>query len=152
MSKILFSFYYKKNLLLNVYKRPEYINPKFGFLCFNFFNIGFPLFLFWDIYSNNKITPFDTINGWNNFLRKLYIFDGIKFSLIQNYFDMRKEYIKAHYRFTQPHDLAYATVEHAGFHTERYIEHAFNFNIKQIGLGFAHETGYMMDVYERCSI
>ena len=43
------------------------------------------------IYSNNKITPLETINGWDNFLRKLYKFDGIQFSIIQNYFDMRNE-------------------------------------------------------------
>ena len=101
------------------------------------------------IYSNNKITPLETINGWDNFLRKLYKFDGIQFSIIQNYFDMRNEYIKIHYRFAQPYALAYATVEHVGFHTERYIEQAINFNIKQIGWGFAHETGHMMDIYER---
>jgi hypothetical protein len=48
-----------------------------------------------------------------------------------------------------PIALAYATVEHVGFHTERYIEQAINFNIKQIGWGFAHETGHMMDIKER---
>ena len=101
------------------------------------------------IYSNNKITPFDTINGWSNFIRKLYVFDGIQFSIVQDYFDMRNEYIKIHYRFAQPYALAYATVEHVGFHTERYIEQAINFNVKQIGWGFAHETGHMMDIKER---
>ena len=116
-----------------------------------FFQFWFSLYLFWDIYSNNKIALLETINEWINFLRKLYIFNVIQFSLIQNYFDMRKEYIKIHYRFTQPHDLAYATVD-VGFHTERYIEHTINFNIKKIVWIFAHETGHMMDINERCSI
>ena len=46
---LLFKFIIEKNFLLNVYKRPDYINPQFGFLCFNFFNFGFFLFLCGDI-------------------------------------------------------------------------------------------------------
>ena len=46
---LLFKYIIEKNFLLNVYKRPEYINPQFGFLCFNFFNFGFFLFLCGDI-------------------------------------------------------------------------------------------------------
>ena len=46
---LLFKFIIEKNFLLNVYKRPEYTNPQFGFLCFNFFNFGFFLFLCGDI-------------------------------------------------------------------------------------------------------
>ena len=46
---LLFRYIIEKNFLLNVYKRPDYINPQFGFLCFNCFNIGFFLFLCGDI-------------------------------------------------------------------------------------------------------
>ena len=46
---LLFKFILEKNFLLKIYKRPEYINPQFGFLCFNFFNFGFFLFLCGDI-------------------------------------------------------------------------------------------------------
>ena len=46
---LLFKFIIEKNFLLNAYKMPEYTNPQFGFLCFNFFNIGFFLFLCGDI-------------------------------------------------------------------------------------------------------
>ena len=42
---LLFKFIIEKNFLINIYQRPEYINPHFGFLCFNFFNFGFALFL-----------------------------------------------------------------------------------------------------------
>ena len=42
---LLFKYIIEKNFLLNVYKRPDYVNPQFGFLCFNFFNFGFFLFL-----------------------------------------------------------------------------------------------------------
>ena len=46
---LLFKYIIEKNFLLNVYKRPIYINPQFGFFCFNFFNFGFFLFLCGDI-------------------------------------------------------------------------------------------------------
>ena len=46
---LLFKYIIEKSFLLNVYKRPDYINPQFGFLCFNFFNFGFFLFLCGDI-------------------------------------------------------------------------------------------------------
>ena len=42
---LLFKFIIEKNFLINIYKRPEYTKPDFGFLCFNFFNFGFFLFL-----------------------------------------------------------------------------------------------------------
>lgn len=46
---LLFKFITEKNFLSNIYKRPKYINPHFGFLCLNYFNFGFFLFL-WDNY------------------------------------------------------------------------------------------------------
>ena len=42
---LLFKFILEKNFLINIYKRPSYISPHFGFFCFNFFNFGFFLFL-----------------------------------------------------------------------------------------------------------
>ena len=46
---LLFKFIIEKNFLINIYKRPSYINPHFGFLCFNFFNFGFLIFM-WRYY------------------------------------------------------------------------------------------------------
>ena len=52
---LLFKYIIEKNFLINVYKRPEYINPHFGFLCFNFFHFGFFLFLLGDfIFFRNE--------------------------------------------------------------------------------------------------
>ena len=42
---LLFRFITEKNLLINVYKRPNYTNPHFGFFSLNFFNFGIFLFL-----------------------------------------------------------------------------------------------------------
>ena len=42
---LFFKFIIEKNFLINIYQRPKYINPHFGFLCFNFFNFGFALLL-----------------------------------------------------------------------------------------------------------
>ena len=46
---LLFIFIIEKNLLINIYQRPDYISPHFGFLCFNCFNFGFFLFLLGDL-------------------------------------------------------------------------------------------------------
>ena len=43
---LLFKYIIEKNFLMYIYKRPEFINPKIGFFCFNFANIGFFFFLF----------------------------------------------------------------------------------------------------------
>ena len=37
---LLFKFIIEKNLLINVYQRPDYTNPSFGFFCLNYFNFG----------------------------------------------------------------------------------------------------------------
>jgi hypothetical protein len=42
---LLFKYFMEKNFLINIYKRPSYVNPHFGFFCFNFFHSGFFLFL-----------------------------------------------------------------------------------------------------------
>ena len=42
---LFFKFIIEKNFLLIVYKRPENIDPKFGFLCFEYYNLGYFLFL-----------------------------------------------------------------------------------------------------------
>ena len=42
---LLFKYFMEKNFLINIYKRPSYVNPHFGFFCFNFFHFGFFLFL-----------------------------------------------------------------------------------------------------------
>jgi hypothetical protein len=46
---LLFKYIIEKNFLLNIYRRPNYINPQFGFFCFNSFNFRFFLFLCGDI-------------------------------------------------------------------------------------------------------
>ena len=42
---LLFKYIIEKNFLMYIYKRPEFINPKIGFFCFNFANIGFFFYL-----------------------------------------------------------------------------------------------------------
>jgi len=102
------------------------------------------------IYSNsNNITPLKNLDEWDNFLIKLYKFDGIQFNPSEPYFDIRNYYLKIHYRFSQPLAIAYTELENIGFHYEEWVEQALNFNIKQIGWGFAHETGHAMDIRER---
>ena len=53
---LLFKYIIEKNLLLNIYKRPDYANPRFGFLCLNYYNFGFSLFFLGNLifFKNNN--------------------------------------------------------------------------------------------------
>ena len=61
---LLFKYITEKNLIINVYKRPSYINPHFGFFCINYFNFGFFLYLlgnFIFFYNEDNKNSFDLI-------------------------------------------------------------------------------------------
>jgi len=102
------------------------------------------------VYSNsNNITPLKNLAEWDAFIKKLYIFDGIQFRTNQPYYDSKNNYLKIHYKYSQSDTLAYSYTEFVGIHRDDWIIPALNFNIKQIGWGFAHETGHIMDISER---
>ena len=104
----------------------------------------------YNIYSNNNnISPLEKLAKWDNFLLKIYKFDGLQFNPTQPYYDLRNNFLKINYRFCQPYATAYASYEHIGFHLDEWVELALNFNIKQIGWGYAHETGHLLDIPER---
>ena len=46
---LLFKFITEKSLLINVYQRPNYTNPSFGFFCLNYFNFGIFLYFLGNI-------------------------------------------------------------------------------------------------------
>ena len=102
------------------------------------------------IYSNKYSTsPNYNLIYWDNYLKELFTFDGVKYSVTSQYYNRINNFINIHYRYAQPHALAYASTEHVGIFTDNYFERALNFSIKKIGWGFSHETGHMMDIRER---
>ena len=103
------------------------------------------------IYSNeNNINPSKNLLLWDDYLERLYKFDGVQFINAQPYYNKLNNYINIHYRYAQPYGLAYASsTRHVGIFYNDWIELILNFNMKQVGWGYAHETGHMMDISER---
>ena len=104
------------------------------------------------IYSNekNNITPYKNLLLWDDYLKTLFQFDGVQFSTAQPYYNRLNTYVNIHYRYAQPYGLAYASSrKHVGIFYNDWVELLLNFNMKQVGWGYAHETGHMMDIYER---
>ena len=82
--------------------------------------------------------------------KTLFQFDGVQFSTAQPYYNRLNTYVNIHYRYAQPYGLAYASSrKHVGIFYNDWVELILNFNMKQVGWGYAHETGHMMDIYER---
>lgn len=104
------------------------------------------------IYSdkNNK-GPKKNMEEWDSFLKKLYAFDGLQFSTTQPYYNELNKYINIHYQYVQilKGAAAFATDQYVGIFVDEWFRLALDFNIKQIGWGYAHETGHMLDIPER---
>ena len=104
------------------------------------------------IYSdkNNK-GPKKNMEAWDKFLKKLYAFDGVQYSSSSPYYDVKNNYINIHYQYVQTLKGAsgFATVQYVGIFLDEWFRLALDFNINQIGWGYAHETGHMMDLPER---
>ena len=105
------------------------------------------------IYSNkNNISPDNNLKGLDDYLEKLYTFDGIKFEKKQPYYNIKNNYLKINFRYSQPSSesgLAYAHYEHVGLFKDNWFERVLNFNIKTVSWGLTHEIGHMMDIRER---
>ena len=105
------------------------------------------------IYSNkNNISPDNNLKGLDDYLEKLYIFDGIQFDKKQPYYNIKNNYLKINFRYSQPSSesgLAYAHYEHVGLFKDNWFERVLNFNIKTVSWGLTHEIGHMMDIRER---
>lgn len=99
----------------------------------------------YEIYKNRTKSPQKNLENWDNYLKKLYIYDGIQFDKNQPYYNKMNEYINIHIRYAQPYALAYAALEHIGIYYDDWVEQAIYMDEKTIGWGFPHEIGHMMD-------
>ena len=103
----------------------------------------------YDIYKEENKSALNNLLGWDIYLKKLFIYDGIQFEENQPYYDAKNEFICIHFRYAQPYALAYAGNEHIGIFYDDWIERAIFIEEKNIGWGFPHEIGHMMDISER---
>ena len=107
----------------------------------------------YNIYSNKKIkiSPQNKLTSWDNFIKKLLIFDGVQFLNNEPYYDIRNDYINVHFRYSQQKGKAYAFAYHQyiGLCKEDSINLLLNFDIKTVGWAFPHEIGHTLDIPER---
>ena len=101
------------------------------------------------IYNEENKSPLNNLLGWDIYLKKLFIYDGIQFEKDQPYYDEKNNYICIHFRYSQPYALAYAANEHIGIFYDDWVEKAIFIEEKKIEWGFPHEIGHMMDISER---
>ena len=103
----------------------------------------------YNIYKGENKSPLKNLNDWDIYMKKLYTYDGIQFEENQPYYNIKNNYICIHFRYAQPYALAYAANEHIGIFYDDWIEKAISLDEKEIGWGFPHEIGHMMDINER---
>ena len=105
------------------------------------------------IYSNKALNkgPQQNMALWDEYLKKLLIFDGIQFSSNQQYYNVKNNYVNIHIRYTQTLRGAYAfaSTYFVGFYIEESIDMMLNFDYKTLGWAFPHEIGHTLDVPER---
>ena len=101
------------------------------------------------IYKEEKKSPLNNLLDWDIYMKKLFIYDGIQFEKDQPYYNEKNNYICIHFRYAQPYALAYAGNEHIGIFYDDWVEKAISIDEKEIGWGFPHEIGHMMDISER---
>ena len=100
-------------------------------------------------YVDGNISPQDNLVGWDQYIKKLFIYDGIQFEKNQPFYNENNNNVNIHLRYSQPYGLAYAYSEHIGIFYDDWIESAINFVEKKIDWGFPHEIGHTMDISER---
>ena len=101
------------------------------------------------IYKEENKSPLSNLLNWDIYMKKLYTYDGLQFEEDQPYYNVKNNYICIHFRYAQPYALAYAGNEHIGIFYDDWIEKAIYIDEKEIGWGFPHEIGHMMDINER---
>ena len=101
------------------------------------------------IYKEQNKSALNNLLNWDIYMKKLYIYDGIQFEKNQPYYNELNNYICIHFRYAQPYALAYAGNEHIGIFYDDWLEKAIYLEEKEIGWGFPHEIGHMMDINER---
>ena len=100
-------------------------------------------------YFNEKKSPQNNLQGWDQYILKLFIYDGIQFGKNQQFYNESNEYVNLHIRFSQPYGGGYAYTEHIGIFYDDWVEKAINFVEVDIDWGFPHEIGHTMDIGER---
>ena len=106
-----------------------------------------PATLAYNIYKDPNKGPTENLNYWDEYIKKLFSFDGVQYDPLEPYYDIKSTYSNLHIRYAQPIGAAYASTEHIGIFDEGWFNGAIYGKI--LGWGFAHEIGHTMDINER---
>ena len=105
--------------------------------------------LAYENYVNRKYHPESNVMYWDLYLSSLFRFDGIQFSPDDPYYDDKNNYLNIHIRYSQPYGESYAYTEHVGIFYDHWLATAAHFLQDEIGWGYPHEIGHMMDIDDR---
>ena len=100
-------------------------------------------------YVTLKKSPQENLQNWDIYIKKLLIYDGIQFDKKLPYYNEKNNYVNINFRYVQPYGGAYAYTEHIGIFSESWINSALYLVEEEVGWGFPHEIGHMMDIGER---
>ena len=103
--------------------------------------------LAYNIYKDESKGPLTNLNTWDEYIKKLFIYDGVQYEPTDPYYDVRNTYVNLHIRYAQPFGAAYAAYEHIGIFSDGWFNGAIYGGT--FGWGFAHEIGHTMDINER---
>ena len=100
-------------------------------------------------YVTEGKSPQENLINWDAYLKKLYIFDGIQFDKKLPFYDEKNNYLNINFRHAQPYGAAFSHIEHIGIFDPFWIDQALYLKEEDIGWGYPHEIGHMMDIGER---
>ena len=103
--------------------------------------------LAYNVYKDQNKGPLNNLNTWDEYIKKLFIFDGIEYDPSEPHYDIKNTYVNLHIRYAQPFGAAYAAYEHIGIFSDGWFSTAIY--SQSFGWGFAHEIGHTMDINER---
>ena len=103
--------------------------------------------LAYNVYQDNDKGPLANLNSWDEYIKKLFIYDGVQYDPSEPYYDIKNTYVNLHIRYAQPFGAAYAAYEHIGIFSDGWFNTAIY--AEAFGWGFAHEIGHTMDINER---
>ena len=106
----------------------------------------------YDIYSKkDSIGPQNNLLSWDQYLKQLYKFSGIKYGKRAKYYDIKNEYININFRWSQKEEKiqAYNAAEHIGITHNSEMTRLLNYNIGNMYTVLPHEIGHAIDIRER---
>ena len=78
----------------------------------------------YDIYKDESKGPLNNLNSWDDYIKKLFIYDGIEYDPSEPHYDIKNTYVNLHIRYAQPFGAAYAAYEHIGIFSDGWFNTA----------------------------